>query len=52
MNQKTTMDSTLESVLRDDLMQDIFVEEDKGKSVKVMKNIYGLTNLGRTFLVS
>ena len=33
-------------------MQDIFVEEDKGKSVKVMKNIYGLTNLGRTFLVS
>ena len=51
MNQKTTMDSTLESVLKDDLMQDISIESD-GKAVKVYGKLAGLTNLGKTYFVN
>lgn len=45
----TTMDTALEDVLKEDIMTSLFSE---GKSVKVYGKIYGLTNLGRTFLVS
>lgn len=50
------MQTTLESVLKDDIMQDICVvnegksaSEDVEKPVKVFKKIGGLTNLGRTY---
>lgn len=46
---RTTMNTTLEDVLKEDIMTSLFSE---GKSVKVYGKIYGLTNLGRTFLVS
>ena len=54
MNQKTTMDSTLESVLKDDLMRDIYLEatEQAEQPVKVYSKIAGLPNLGRTFFVN
>ena len=45
----TTMNTALEDVLKEDIMTSLFSE---GKSVKVYGKIYGLTNLGRTFLVS
>lgn len=46
---KTTMDTALEDVLKEDIMPEICTE---GKGVKVYGKIYGYTNLGRTFLVS
>ena len=46
---RTTMDTALEDVLKEDIIPEIFVEE---KAVKVYGKLYGLTNLGRTFFTS
>lgn len=46
-----TMRTTLESVLKGDLIQDIYVEAD-GKAIKVEKKLAGLTNLGKTFFIN
>ena len=43
-----TIDTSDEKILKDDLMQDIFLEEDDAP-IKVYKKIGGLTNLGKTF---
>ena len=43
----TTIDTSDEQVLKEDLMRDIFLEDDA--PVKVFKKIGGLTNLGKTF---
>lgn len=55
-NSSITMQTSLESVLKDDIMQDICVvnegksaSEDVEKPVKVFKKIGGLTNVGRTY---
>lgn len=46
---RTTMDTELEDVLKEDIIPEIFVEE---KAVKVYGKLYGLTNLGRTYFTS
>ena len=47
-----TMQTTLESVLKDDIMQDIYVESNDVPAVAAPKQIGGLTNLGKTFIWS
>lgn len=47
-----TMQTTLESVLKDDIMQDIYVEANDVPAVAAPKQIGGLTNLGKTFIWS
>lgn len=50
---RTTMNTTLEDVLKEDIMSEIYVEAgDDGKAVKVFGKIAGLPNLGRTFFKS
>ena len=45
------MQTTLEEVLKDDLMKGVVIEADKDSElpVKVFKTIGGLPNLGRTY---
>ena len=43
----TTVNTSDEKILKDGLMQDIFLEDDA--PIKVYKKIGGLTNLGKTF---
>lgn len=50
-NSKTTMDTGLEDVLKDDIMQDIIVEAG-GKAVKVYGKVAGLNCVGRTFFAT
>jgi hypothetical protein len=50
-NDNMTMQTNPESVLKDDLMQDIYVEAG-GKAIKVEKKLAGLTNLGKTFFIN
>lgn len=47
-----TMQTTLESVLKDDIMQDIYVESNDVPAVPTPKQIGGLMNLGKTFIWS
>lgn len=47
-----TMQTTLESVLKDGIMQDIYVEANDVPAVAAPKQIGGLTNLGKTFIWS
>ena len=46
------MQTTLESVLKDDIMQDIYVESNDVPAVPTPKQIGGLMNLGKTFIWS
>ena len=48
----TTIDKPLEQVLKDDLMQDIYVEAAGGKAVKTYGKLAGLQNLGKTYFVN
>lgn len=49
---RTTMNTPLEEVLKDDFMQEIFVETDDGKAVKTYGKLAGLTNLGKTYFIN
>lgn len=42
----TTVNTSDEKILKEDLVQDIYLE---GNAVKVYDKIYGLTNLGRSY---
>ena len=42
----TTLNTSDEKILKEDLVKDIYFE---GKAVKIYDKIYGLTNLGRSY---
>jgi hypothetical protein len=41
----------LDGILKEELMQDIYLEANGEKPVKVEKKIAGLLNLGKTFFI-
>jgi hypothetical protein len=45
----TTINTSDEKILKDDIMRDICLEET---APKTYKKIYGLSNIGRTFFIS
>lgn len=53
-NVTTTMNTPLEEVLKEAVMESLFGDKDeaKGKPVPTPKQIGGLTNLGKTFIWS
>lgn len=42
----TTVDTPLEQILKDDILEDVFCE---ASAIKVQASIYGLNNLGRSY---
>ena len=46
---KITMDTSIDDVLKKDIMPEIYIED---KAVKVYGKLAGLTNLGKTFFVN
>ena len=51
MNNKTTIGTSCNDILKGELLRGIYLEAD-GKTVKVYKKIAQLTNLGRTYFVN
>ena len=50
---RTTMNTTIEDVLKEGIMSGIYVEaDDDGKAVKVYGELAGLPNVGRTFFAT